>query len=582
MTLVSSSSSQRDTSFAGAGAHVAWFRRLQPSGLLWIVLAAILAVLIVAPVGMLVMKSFTHPDSGGFTIQNYIDAYGKARHVQALVNTLYMGAAVVVLSLLFAVPLAWACTRTNMPGRNLIRFGIFGAFVMPPYLGGVGWILLAGPNSGWLNVAWQWLTGGTESIVNIFSFPGLVLVMAINTYFTIFILVSAAFEMINSEMEDAANILGAGPFTTAMKVTLPLVLPSILGSALLTFLISIALYGVPALISIPARFPVVVIQLSEFFSFPLRIEVAAAYSIPLLLITAGLLTLQKKVLSRKGYTAVSGKGGERRIVNLGKWRWAAFAYSLFVVMLSVIMPLLVLVMAAFSKSWVGGLSLDNLTLQNFHYVLFEHSSSQKALVTSLATGAAAATAAILLALAIAYIVQRRLLPMSEVLAFLSMSPFVIPGIVLAIGFYAVYALPPVGLYGTYLILILAFTTRFLPVAYTTSMAGVRAIHPEMEEAVRILGGGRLVAVRKVVGPLLKRTLASGWLLIFVPAAQELSTAVFLVGPNTRVVSVVLLDMSEEGLLERLSALGSVLLVIIVAVMAIGVRFLGRDFMLRRS
>jgi len=104
----------------------------------------------------------------------------------------------------------------------------------------------------------------------------------------------------------------------------------------------------------------------------------------------------------------------------------------------------------------------------------------------------------------------------------------------------------------------------------------------MEEAVRSLGGGRLTAVRRVVAPLLQRTLAGGWLLIFVPAAQELSTAIFLVGPTTRVVSVVLLDMSEEGRLELLAALGTVLLVIIVAVVALGIRIMGRDFMLRRE
>lgn len=574
--------SVRSTGSLPADLALSWRSRLQLSGLVWIVMALILAALIVVPVGMLAIKSFTDPATGGFTHQNYIDAYGRPRHIQALLNTLYMGGAVVVLSVLFAVPLAWACTRTDMPGRRLIRIGIFGAFIMPPYLSGVGWILLAGPNSGWINRAWVGLTGATEPLVNIFSFGGLVLVMAVSLYFTIFILVSAAFEMINSEMEDAANILGAGPFRTAITVTLPLVLPAILGSALLTLLSSIALYGVPALIAIPARFPVVVTQLSEFFSFPLRIEVAAAYSIPLLLITVGLLWLQRRILSRKGYTSVSGKGGERRIVKLGPWRWAVFAYCMAVVMISVVMPMLVLLMAAFSNSWVSGFSLGNLTLDNFRYVLFEHSSSQRALVTSVVTGAASATAAILLALTVAYIVRRKLLPFSEVLGFLAMAPFVIPGLVLAIGFYAVYALPPVGLYGTYILLILAFTTRFLPIAYTTATSGVRAIHPEMEEAVRILGGGQLMAVRKVVAPLLKRTLASGWILIFVPAAQELSTAVFLVGPNTRVVSVVLLDMSEEGLMERLSALGSVLLLIIVAVLAIGIRFLGRDFMLRRS
>lgn len=562
--------------------RVPWHQRLQPANLLWIFLAGILVVLIIAPMWTLVVSSFTDPKTGGWTLHNYVEAYGKERHITALTNTLKMGAAVVVLKLLFGVPLAWACTRTDMPGRNFVRYSVFGAFIMPPYLAGVGWILLAGPNTGWINVLWHHLSGSTEPLVNIFSFGGLVLVTAIGGFFLVFVLVSSAFEMISSEMEDAANILGAGPFRTAMKVTFPLVLPAIVGAALLSFLGAIALYGVPALISIPARYPVVVIQLSEFFSFPLRLQVAAAYSIPLLLITAALLGLQKLILRRKGYVAISGKGGERRIVKLGKWRWALLVYCLMVVSLSVIMPLFVLLLAAFSQSWTAGFSFDNFTLANFYYVLFEHSSSQRALLGSVGLGIAAATVAIVLALFIAYIVQRRLLPFSGVLAFLAVSPYVVPGIVLAIGFYAAYALPPVALYGTYMILALAFITRFLPIAFTTSSAGVRSIHPEMEEAVRILGGGRTTAIRHVVGPLLKRTLAGGWLLIFVPAAQELSTAIFLVGPTTRVVSVVLLDLSEEGELEKLAALGSLLLIIIVAVVALGMKYLGRDFMLRRS
>ncbi|MCI5074867.1 iron ABC transporter permease [Oricola sp.] len=579
-----STTTSTNVAYGGAAARprVGLLNRFQPSSLVFIGMSLVLVVLIVAPLTALIVKSFTDPATGGFTVANYIDAYGKARHVQALVNTLYMGVAVVALSLAFALPLAWGCSRTDMPFKSFIRAGVFGAFIIPPYLGGIGWILLAGPNSGWLNRAWQGLTGSEASIVNIFSFEGLVLVMAINLYFTMFVLISAAFEMLNSELEDAANILGAGPIKTAWKVTFPLVLPSILGSALLTFLVCIALYGVPALISIPARFPVVVIQLSEFFSYPLRIETAAAYSIPLLLITAVLLLLQRLILSRKGYTAVTGKGGERRMVRLGPWRWVLFGYSAFVVALSVAMPALVLFMAAFSSSWVGGLSLSNLTLQNFNYVLFEHATSQQAIVTSLGLGAVAATFAVLLALSISYIVQRKLVPMPGVLGYLCMAPFVIPGIVLAIAFYSVYALPPVALYGTYTILALAFVTRFLPIAYTTGSAGVRAIHPEMEEAVRILGGGRLYAIRKVVAPLLKRPLAAGWLLIFVPAAQELSTAVFLVGPKTRVVSVVLLDMTEEGEMEKLAALGSVLLVIITIMVLLGIRLLGRDFMVRRS
>jgi iron(III) transport system permease protein len=550
--------------------------------LLWIALAVILAFIVVNPILRLIVVSFEDPDSGAFTLANYITAYGRARHIEALLNTVMMGGAVAVLCTIFAVPLAWACSRTDMPGRTFVRLTVLGAFITPPYLGAVGWILLAGPNSGWLNKIWMSLTGSEQGIVDVFSFYGLVLIMAINLYFFIFVFVSAALDMVSSEMEDAANILGAGTLRTAAKVTMPLVLPALIGGLIVTFLQAIALFGVPALISIPARFPVVATQLWQFFEFPVQVEVAAAYAIPLLGITVTLFLLQKLLLSRKGFVAVTGKGGERRLVKLGKFRWVMFGYAMFVAAISVFLPVFVLGQAAFSKAWARGFALDNLTLANFRYILFEHNTSQQALVQSFSYAASAAFVAIALSLLIAYIVRRRLLPGAGALAFVSMMPFVIPGVVLAIGFYAAYTAPPFSLYGTGLILVLAFTTRFLPIAYANSDAGIRSINPEMEDAVRILGGGRLTAIRRVVAPLLKKTLAGGWILVFVPAVQELSTAVFLAGPETRIVSVLLLDLSEEGNLEHLSALGSVLLVLIVAIVAIGFKLIGRDFMLRRS
>jgi iron(III) transport system permease protein len=104
----------------------------------------------------------------------------------------------------------------------------------------------------------------------------------------------------------------------------------------------------------------------------------------------------------------------------------------------------------------------------------------------------------------------------------------------------------------------------------------------MEEAVRILGGGRLLAIRKVVAPLLKKSLAGAWILVFIPAARELSSAIFLVGPNTRVISVMLFDLSVEGNFEVLSALGLILLVVTLVIALVGFKIIGRDFMLRRS
>jgi iron(III) transport system permease protein len=196
--------------------------------------------------------------------------------------------------------------------------------------------------------------------------------------------------------------------------------------------------------------------------------------------------------------------------------------------------------------------------------------------------AAAATLAVLLTLLIAYMVARRLTPFGEVLGFLAMAPFVIPGIVMAIGFYAAYASPPLALYGTAAIIILAFTARFLPIAYANASAAMRSIHPEMEEAARILGSGRLRTVLKITTPLLRTSLLGGWLIVFIVASRELSTAVFLVGPRTRTMSVLLYDLSEAGEFELLAAFGGILLVITFILVGIGMKLVGRDFMLRRT
>jgi iron(III) transport system permease protein len=556
-------------------------RFMEPSTALLIVLIAVLIFLVANPMVRLLISSFQEAETGRLTLLNYRDAYGNPRHLGALLNSLELGLGVALLAGMVGVPIAWAVSRTDMPGKAFVRLMMFGAFITPPYLGAIGWILLAGPNAGWLNRMWMGVTGASHGIFNVYSMPGLIVVIAVTSYPYLFVFVNSALDLVSSEMEDAANILGAGTLKTVFRVTLPLVIPAIIGGLIIAFLEAIALFGAPALIALPARFHVVSTQLWQFFEYPVRVEEAAAYALPLLLITILMLSLQRLILGRRGYTAVTGKGGERRMIRLGIWRWAMLAYALFVGAVSVLMPMFVLLEAAFAKAWGRGLSLENLTLANFRYLLFEQTEAQRAIVNTFLYSGATAFAAIGLALATAYVVTRRVVPLSNLLALCCMTPFVIPGIVLAIGFYAAYAPPPFALYGTAAILVLAFTTRFLPIAYTSCAAGMRSINAEMEEAVRILGGSRLTAIRKVLAPLLKKNIAGAWLLVFIPATRELSSAIFLVGPNTRVISVMLFDLSEEGNFEVLAALGIILLVISVAIAALGLRVIGRDFMLRQ-
>ncbi len=557
-------------------------RSFDPLLILWVVLAAILIFLVVNPLYQLVHTSLEDAETGAFTLSNYVTAYSRPRYLTAMWNSIRLGFSVTFLCLAFAVPIAWAISRTNMPAKGLVRTLVLGAFITPPYLGAIGWILLAGPNSGWLNRIYVGITGAAQGPLDIYTFSGLTFIIAIYSFPYIFIFTSAALDVVSSEMEDAANILGAGIVRTTFRVTLPLVMPAILGGAIITFLEAIALFGSPALIAIPARFNVVTTQLLQFFSQPIRAEVAAAYAVPLLLITVALFGVQRWLVRRRGFVAMTGKGGERRIMDLGPWRWVMLGYSLFVLCLAVLLPYIVLMQAALAKAWGRGFDWDNLTLKNFNYVLFQHETAAQSVMNSFTYAAAAAFIAITLGLAIAYIVSRKLLPYAGILSFVAMAPFVVPGIVLAIAFYSAYAPPPLALYGTATILILAFSTRFLPIGYANADAAIRAINPEMEEAVRILGGGRLLAIRKVMAPLMKRSLVGAWLLVFIPATRELSTAMFLYGPKTRTMSVMLMDMSEEGNFEHLAALGFLLLIATLAIVGIASALLGRDFMLRRE
>ena len=561
-----------------------WWRHLDKSAWVWLLAIVVLVFLVVNPLLRLLIVSFQQPDTGAFTLANYAAAYNRSRYVDALVNSLLLGVSAASLCLAFGVPLAWALSRTDMPGKSLVWVSILGTFIIPPYLGAVGWILLAGPNAGWLNRLVVELTGMEKGPFNIYSMPGLVLVVACYSFPYVFVFTKSALDLVSSEMEDAANILGSGNLRTTLSITLPLVLPAILAAFILVFLEAIALFGSPALLALPGRFHVVTTQLWQFFEFPPKVGVAAAYAMPLLGITIFLFWMQRRITHRKGYVSLTGKGGERRPIPLGVWKWPMLGYCLLVCTLSFFMPMVVICQAALAKAWGRGFRLDNLTLDNLYFTLFENNLTRNATINTFMYAGSAALIAITLALCVAYIVNRELVGrrVGNMLSFLTMAPFVIPGIVLAIGFYAAYTRPPLLLYGTAWILILAFATRFLPIAYANSNAAIRSINPELEDAVRILGGTRFTAIRRVVAPLLKRSLAGAFILVFIPATRELSAAIFLYSINTQVLSVLLFDKSDEGNFEMLASIGMILVIITVVLILIGFRLMGRDFMLRRT
>ena len=551
------------------------FEGIDRAAPIWLLAAAALALLILLPLGWLAYMSVS--GRSGLTLAHYARLLGDPPLQKALRSTLVLGVGSGALALAIGAPLAWLSARTDLPWRRTIQHLIMASFVTPPFLGAFAWVMLAGPNAGALNRLYRCVTGATEPLLNIFSMPGLIFVVAIYTFPYVYIMITNTLGLIASDLEDAASILGAGRLQVARTITLPMVLPAILSGFILAVLQALALFGSPAILALPAGFHTVTTQLWSFFQYPPRVEMAAAFSMPLLLATALLLLAQKKLLGRRGYAAVGGKGGQRRVVRLGPWRYPALAGCLAVLGCAVFLPYGILLKAAFSRAWAQPLTSENFTLENWSFT-FLHDATQSAIVNTLELGVLTACVGTGLATLLAYVTNRRLIVGHQVLAFLALAPVVIPGVVLAVALFVAYTRPPFLLYGTLWILFLAYLTKEMPVGYSQSDATLRSIHPELEEAGRILGAGRLRVLREITAPLARSGIIATWCFVFIGVIRELSASIILFTPNTKVMSVVIFDLKEEGQFGAIAVLGVFMLAMTFATVVLMQALLGRDVM----
>lgn len=555
---------------------VAW--RQQAGWVVWIAAALVLLLLVLVPLAWLALSSFQDSTTGALTLRNYASTFSKRIYLEPVLNSFKLAVAVATIAVLVGTPLAWIVSRTDMHGRRLIRPLVLAAFVTPSFLGANAWIFLAAPNSGWLNRIWLTLFGGEHGPFNVFSLQGAIFVIALYSIPYTFTLVSGTLELMSSELEDAATTLGSSTWRTTWQITLPLALPAILSGFLLSFLEALELFGPPAFLLIPARQQVMTTQLYLFFSqFPPQIEVAAAYAMPLLLVTICLLFVQRRILGRRRFVTVTGKGGVRRQTRLGPWRWPALGLALIPPALSVILPYGALLLVSLEHVWgKGPFASGNLTGYWYRWAIFDNATTRQAIEHSLEYSAGAATLAVIVATLVAYMVVRRMVPLTSLLGFTAMAPFVVPGIVLAIGFFAAYSHPPILLYGTAGILIAAYATRFLPIAFSNAASILRGINVDLENAARTLGAGRIHTLLSVTVPLLRTGLLSGWLLVFIPALRELSASVFLFTPRTQVVTTVIFDFSDAGNYEAVSTMGVLMMLITLLIVIVAYRFIGRE------
>ena len=540
-----------------------------------IAVAVVLCILILLPMSWLIVYSLTDK-AGTFTLRNFVQLFTEATFLEPLQTTLLIATSVGFLCFVIAAPLGWLVARTDLPLRRTVRALVTASFVTPPFLGAIAWELLAAPNSGLINQAYRSLTGAgpDEALFNIYTLTGLIFVITCYTFPFVFVLVANALDRIPGELEDASAMLGGKTWTTARRITIPLALPTLLAGILVAFLQALNLFGSPAILAIPAGFHTLTTKIWSLFQYPPKPELAAAASVPLLLLTVALLRAQAMVLGRRGYAIVGGKYGSPRLVRLGWLRWPALLVSFLILMMPVFLPYGALLNTAFSKVASRLVTFDTLTLANIHFTFFELSATPPALRNTMLLGVMSASLGTLLALFVSYITVRKAVTGHRILGFLATAPVAIPGIVLGVGLFLSYTRPPLVLYGTLWILLIAYVTIELPSAFQQLQSAFQSVHPELEEASRILGASRLRSLRDITAPLLRSGVISTWCFIFVAVVRELSAAIILFTSETKVVSVLIFDLKESGDLGAIAVLGLAMMLITTLVIVLANRVPG--------
>ncbi len=517
----------------------------------WILVAvlAILAVLLVWPLAGIFKASFTDNRSGAFTLANYVRVLTQPFFQTALTNTLIVGFGGMLGATLIGVPLAVLTTRFAIAGRNFLSTVAALTLVSPPFIGAYAWIMMLGRN-GFVRAAFDDV--GIE-IPSIYGFFGIILVFSLKFYPFVFLMTAAALRTINPTLEEAAVGLGAGPARRLFRVTLPLVLPAITSGALLTFVLSIADFGTPAIVG--GRVRVLATTAFNLFTSEMGGNPGLASSVSALLIavSAAVVVLQRWWAARRNVeSALVRRPAPRR---LGPLASAGAHAACYLIAFAGFLPSMVVVWTSFRKT-SGPVFVPGFGVESYAKILREvpqvignsalYSLVAVALITVVGT-------------LVGYILSRRQTRLSTALDAGLMIPYLVPGVVLGLAFTVAFNVWPLELTGTATIIVLMLFVRRLPYAVRSSAAILRQIRGTIEEAAVSLGASPARAFLKITLPLMLPGIVSGALMSFITAINELSSSLILYVGRTMTMPVRIYLSVLDGDFGTAAALSTILL-----------------------
>jgi iron(III) transport system permease protein len=543
--------------------------------------AGVLIYLAVLPLFMLVRGSFqaeVAPREFVYTLQNYQAAYASEYTYSTFRNSLIFATGSAGLSFLFGTILAWLTERTNTPMRALFVPIAVVPLILPGVLESIAWIFLLSPKFGYLNVWLMNLLGLGSAPFNVFSLPGMIWVHSVGQVPLAFLMMVAAFKSMDPSLEESAMMSGANTWQTFRRVTLRLLMPTAGSVLLILFVRTLESFETPALIGIPAR---IYVYTSEIFlafnEYPPDYGRGGALAVGLLLLSAvGVWLYTRSTRENKKFQTVTGKAFRPRQFELGPWRWAGFAFLVVYFLFVVLLPFLVLLWASFLPFFATPTldAVKKLGLDNYQY-LWGFRPFWDAMKNSIFLATLSATVAMALTSLVAWIVYKSRLPGSWILDFLAFVPITVPGIVMGMALILLYVAFPLPIYGTIWVLLIAYVTRFIPYGMRAASGSILQIHSELEEAAAASGASWWETFRRVTLPLLRPGLAAGWIYICIVSFREFSTSVLLATGDSRVLSILLFTMFEQGQVTIVAAIGILMILTLLAIVAVFYKVSGR-------
>src|SRR5947208_6489206 len=483
-----------------------------PLGWLWsAALLVLLTFLVIYPVSMLVLGALTNtnPVVDGFgiydlSLKNFITVLGNPNVHLALANSLIACGGGTLLAVIIGLTFSWVVVRTDTPCKRFIAAVSMIPLFVPPLVAAVAWSILASPKTGLLNTLIKWT--GIDFHFNAYSMEGLIVIFGIYYAPYIYMFTASALRNMDPALEEAAEISGASALRILFTVTFPLIAPAIISGMLLSFIVMLGIYGIPAVLGAPADIPVLTTYIFKLTNWsPPRYSTAASVPIILLIVTGFLVWLQQRVISARSYITVAGKAFRPGVMKLGRWRYFTLALAIIYLVVVVVLPTLALIVAAFRKflfirSVESLVDLKAYSLIHFERV-FDNQLAMRSIVNTMEVGLITAVAEDVLAFAIGYTVNRTNLRGRGAINVISTIPVAIPGLVIGVAYLWAWIGLPGGLYGTIWILALALIARFMPDTIKALSTSLLQIHRELEEASWICGKGLLGTIRTIVLPL---------------------------------------------------------------------------------